>query len=60
MFGTSSKTKTRRALKRKKLGASSKQKRRNSGTTPSIPLVGGTVPQTRYGFVVKATSTAKN
>lgn len=59
MFGTSSKTKVRRALKRKKAGAVHKHKRENKGTTPRIPLVGGEVPTTRYGFVVKAAS-AKN
>lgn len=59
MFGTSSKTKIRRALRRKKAGAASKHKKQNKGTTPRIPLVGGVVPTTRFGFVVKTTA-AKN
>jgi hypothetical protein len=49
------KTKKRRNLIRRKLGATSKHKRENLGTTPSFPLE-GPLPALRYGFKVDPAS----
>lgn len=51
------KTKIRRALKRKKLGARSKALRNNQGTTASFPLE-GPLPSLRFGRPVEADSIA--
>lgn|GEM_PF-3935456 len=45
------KTRTIRAHKAKRLGASSKRKRENRGTTCQFPLT-GEIPSTRYGMAV--------